>query len=59
MGVWIVTKMHFSNILVMTKKLGVFGLLPKNIPYQFFGHDQKIGSCLDNCQLFGLPMLHY
>jgi hypothetical protein len=29
------------------------------IPYQFFGHDQKIGCCLDSCQFFGLPMFHY
>jgi hypothetical protein len=26
---------------------------------QFFGHGQTIGSCLDSCQLFGLPVLHY
>jgi hypothetical protein len=37
---------------------GLFGLLPKHT-LPIFGHDQKIGSCLDTCQLFGLPMLHY
>jgi hypothetical protein len=30
-----------------------------SISYQFFGHDQKVGSSLDSYQFFGFPMLYY
>lgn len=27
-------------------------------PYQYFGHKQMFGSCLDSCQNFGKPIIH-
>jgi hypothetical protein len=29
------------------------------VPYQYFGHDQKLGLCLDSVRLFGITMLLY
>ena len=28
----------------------------QSAPYQNFGHDPKIGLCLDGCHFFGMPM---
>lgn len=43
---------------ILQEKLGWVSIVTYGVvPYQLLGYDQNIGLCLDECQLFGMPIL--
>ena len=47
---------HGAPCILDEPGIGVCLDCGQSAPYQNFGHDPKIGLCLDGCHFFGMPM---